>query len=159
MQIHDLPPNRPCRRRTWAVRLMVPFFPSSAETASGDADSCVVSLLDSESCARDATAMCIEEWQSSAHHLSSFNNQWYRKVHRAHARTSLAQNRSAQWCAGCHDPALLFSAVRWISLSRRLSDSEAANAGLACVACHCDYEPSRAHAAMVAMIIDLPGTA
>ena len=46
-------------------------------------------------------------WESSAHHLSSFNNPFYT----AAVDLLMAQEggrTKARWCAGCHDPVLLF---------------------------------------------------
>ena len=48
-----------------------------------------------------------EQWNSSAHHFSSFNNQWYRKS--IEYMQDVIGVQPSKWCAGCHDPALLFS--------------------------------------------------
>ena len=54
-----------------------PFFPSSAQTAHGGQIPANF-FMESEACQR-CHADIYREWQSSAHHFSSFNNQWYRK--------------------------------------------------------------------------------
>ena len=59
------------------------FFPSSAQVY-GKQKIPSKFFMESDSCKR-----CHEDiynqWFSSAHHFSSFNNQWYRKVDRVHA--------------------------------------------------------------------------
>src|SRR5258708_32532706 len=54
-----------------------PFFPSSAQVYGGEKIPSKF-FMESDSCKR-----CHEDiynqWNSSAHHFSSFNNQWYRK--------------------------------------------------------------------------------
>ena len=54
-----------------------PFFPSSADTSTGrliPADF----FMTSAACGRCHKDI-YDQWNSSAHHFSSFNNQWYRK--------------------------------------------------------------------------------
>jgi Flp pilus assembly protein TadD len=110
-----------------------PFFPSAVKTANGK----LIPedfFLESQTCGRvgcheDVTA----QWAASAHHLSSFNNQWYRKS--IEYMQDVAGLDRPQWCAGCHDHALLFSG----QMAQPVADfarSEAAQAGLACVSCH-----------------------
>ena len=110
-----------------------PFFPSAAETRYGDLIPGDF-FLDSKSCGRngchtDVTA----QWESSAHHFSSFNNQWYRKS--IEYMQEVAGTQAPQWCAGCHDHALLFSG----QMNRPVADfldTPEAQAGLGCVSCH-----------------------
>ena len=54
-----------------------PFFPSSADT---NVDRIIPAnfFMTSATCARCHTDI-YEQWKSSTHHFSSFNNQWYRK--------------------------------------------------------------------------------
>src|SRR4029078_11846021 len=54
-----------------------PFFPSAADT---NVHRTIPStfFMTSESCGRCHTDI-YEQWKSSMHHFSSFNNQWYRK--------------------------------------------------------------------------------
>ena len=110
-----------------------PFFPSAAETASGELIPGDF-FLDSQSCGRSGChGELVEQWQASAHHLSSFNNQWYRKS--IEYMQEVVGETPAKWCAGCHDPALLFSGKMEQPVDRFLGTEEA-HAGLGCVACH-----------------------
>ena len=43
------------------------------------------------------------------HHFSSFNNQWYRKS--IEYMQGTVGVKPSKWCAGCHDPALLYSGL------------------------------------------------
>ena len=54
-----------------------PFFPSSAQVYGGEKIPSQF-FMESESCKRCHEDM-YNQWYSSAHHFSSFNNQWYRK--------------------------------------------------------------------------------
>jgi hypothetical protein len=77
------------------------------------------------SCHPDVAA----EWEASAHHLSSFNNPYYRRSvdDFRHQRGAPA----SRFCAGCHDPVLLPEIAQPIDpLSR------AAQAGIVCLVCH-----------------------
>ena len=107
------------------------FFPSSSRTAAGQLiDSSF--FLGSESCAR-CHADVFEQWNESAHHFSSFNNQWYRKS--IEYMQDVAGQKPARWCAGCHDPAPLFSGMMEKPVREILHEPEA-QAGLGCTACH-----------------------
>ena len=108
-----------------------PFFPSASETASGDTIPAAF-FLGSKTCQRCHEDV-FNEWKSSAHHFSSFNNQWYRKS--IEYMQDVVGTTPPQWCAGCHDPALLFSG-RMKQPVEDFIETEAAHAGLACVACH-----------------------
>jgi len=74
-----------------------------------------------------------KQWNSSAHHFSSFNNQWYRKS--IEYMQDVAGVKSSKWCAGCHDPALLFSGM-FDTPIRQIENTPAAQAGLSCMMCH-----------------------
>ena len=54
------------------------FFPSSAETSTGKTVP-EDYFVDSAAC-KECHADIYREWESSAHHFSSFNNQWYRQA-------------------------------------------------------------------------------
>jgi tetratricopeptide (TPR) repeat protein len=108
-----------------------PFFPSSAQTKTGK----VVPedyFLDSATCQR-CHADIFKQWQSSAHHFSSFNNQWYRQaiVYMQDAN-GLQQSK---WCAGCHDAALFFPGHFNTPIKDRVL-TPPAQAGMGCVVCH-----------------------
>src|SRR6185295_2544714 len=82
-----------------------PFFPSSANTN-------VNGIIPAEffqtsqmcgRCHRDI----YEQWNSSMHHFSSFNNQWYRKS--IEYMQDTIGTKPSKWCAGCHDHAVFFN--------------------------------------------------
>jgi Flp pilus assembly protein TadD len=108
-----------------------PFFPSSAQTAHGGQIPANY-FTESESCQR-CHADIYEEWQSSAHHFSSFNNAWYRKS--IEYMQDTVGVPPSKWCAGCHDPALLFSGM-FDRPIREVEDTRAGQAGLGCMMCH-----------------------
>jgi tetratricopeptide (TPR) repeat protein len=108
-----------------------PFFPSSAETSRGGTIPSKF-FMGSQACQRCHPDI-YEQWSSSAHRFSSFNNQWYRKS--IEYMQDVAGVRPSKWCAGCHDPALLFSGM-FDTPVRELIDKPEAHAGLGCVMCH-----------------------
>jgi Flp pilus assembly protein TadD len=108
-----------------------PFFPSSAQTRHGGLIPAKF-FMESDSC-QGCHADIYEQWQSSAHRFSSFNNQWYRKS--IEYMQDVAGVRSSKWCAGCHDPALLFSGQFDTPIKDRINTPQA-HAGLGCVMCH-----------------------
>ena len=77
------------------------FFPSSAQTTDGNYIPSSY-FLQSQACER-CHADIYKQWQSSAHHFSSFNNQWYRKS--IEYMQEVDGVKPSKWCAGCHDPA------------------------------------------------------
>src|SRR5260370_16750842 len=83
------------------------FFPSSAQPKNGGTIPAKY-FMQSEACERCHKDI-YSQWYGSAHHFSSFNNQWYRKS--IEYMQEVAGVRSSKWCAGCHDPALLFSGM------------------------------------------------
>ncbi len=109
------------------------FFPASVETETGDLIHTDF-FLTSETCAAKGCHPDIyRQWNESAHHFSSFNNQWYRK-----AITYMQEVNGIQpskWCGGCHDPAILLNGVMDKPIRENLH-TPAAQAGLACTACH-----------------------
>ncbi|MCZ6727298.1 MAG: tetratricopeptide repeat protein [Acidobacteria bacterium] len=110
-----------------------PFFPSSVRTThGGTVDSKV--YMGSESCSRSGCHPNIyEQWNSSAHHFSSFNNQWYRKS--IEYMQEVAGIQASKWCGGCHDPAILQSGMMDRPIEEIVHTREA-QAGLSCTACH-----------------------
>ena len=50
-------------------------------------------------------------------------------------RTCSTRRKPSQWCAGCHDHAMLFSG-RWKKPVREQIDTPEAQAGLGCISCH-----------------------
>ena len=108
-----------------------PFAPSSADTNTGGlipADF----FLTSEACGRCHSDI-YDQWNSSAHHFSSFNNQWYRRS--IEYMQDVVGTRPSKWCAGCHDHAVFFNG-RFDRPIREQIDTPEAQAGLACTSCH-----------------------
>jgi Tfp pilus assembly protein PilF len=108
-----------------------PFFPSSAQTAHGGQIPANY-FTESDSCQR-CHADIYKEWQGSAHHFSSFNNAWYRKSIE-YMQDTVGVGPS-KWCAGCHDPALLYSGM-FNRPIREVENTPAGQAGLGCMMCH-----------------------
>jgi Flp pilus assembly protein TadD len=108
-----------------------PFFPSSAETNVGGLIPANF-FLTSKSCGRCHPDI-YAQWNSSAHHFSSFNNQWYRKS--IEYMQDVVGTRPSKWCAGCHDHAVFFNG-RFDRKIRGQIDTPEAQAGLACTSCH-----------------------
>ena len=108
-----------------------PFFPSSAET---DVGGTIPSnfFMTAEECGRCHKDI-YEQWSSSAHRFSSFNNQWYRKA--VEYMQDTVGTEPSKWCAGCHDHALLFNG-RFDTPAREQIDTPEAQAGLTCASCH-----------------------
>ena len=112
------------------------FAPSLARTASGG-------HIDPEHLMRDAEcAACHPDahagWQHSAHRFASFNNPAYAFSVRETRAKLLARDghvEAARFCAGCHDPAPLFSG-RFDDPSFDDVGDPTAMAGIGCVACH-----------------------
>jgi len=107
------------------------FFPSSAQTKHGGNIPSQY-FMKSEACQR-CHADIYNQWNSSMHHFSSFNNQWYRKS--VEYMQEVAGVRSSKWCAGCHDPALLYSGL-FDTPIKQIVDRPEARAGLGCLMCH-----------------------
>ncbi|HKY32616.1 MAG TPA: tetratricopeptide repeat protein [Candidatus Polarisedimenticolia bacterium] len=111
-----------------------PFFPSSNETV-GNKLLPSDFFLDSRSacgnktCHPDITA----QWESSMHHFSSFNNQWYRKS--IEYMQDTIGTKPSKWCGGCHDMAILLTG-RMDTPIREQIDTPEAQAGIGCLVCH-----------------------
>ncbi len=108
-----------------------PFFPSSSETNTGGVIPATF-FMTSESCGRCHTEI-YNEWQSSAHHFSSFNNQWYRKS--IEYMQDVVGTKPSKWCAGCHDHAVFFNGRFDRPIKEQIETPEA-QAGLGCTSCH-----------------------
>ena len=110
-----------------------PFFPSSANT---DVNRTIPSafFMKPESCATKGCHPDIyKQWSSSAHHFSSFNNQWYRKS--IEYMQDVVGTRPSKWCAGCHDHAVFFNGMMDTPIKEQIHKPEA-QAGLTCTSCH-----------------------
>ncbi|MGB8060647.1 MAG: tetratricopeptide repeat protein [Candidatus Sulfotelmatobacter sp.] len=108
-----------------------PFFPSSAQVY-GKQKIPSKFFMESDSCKR-----CHEDiynqWFSSAHHFSSFNNQWYRKA--VEYMQDTVGTQPSKWCGGCHDPAVLYAGLMDTPIKQIVHRPEA-QAGLGCMMCH-----------------------
>ncbi|MDH3297918.1 MAG: tetratricopeptide repeat protein, partial [Gemmatimonadota bacterium] len=151
-----------------------PFYPSPARTSAGGvvasrailgnsppdpasvrsevrrAGAYTASGIGSETCVRCHPDV-VEQWASSAHRYSSFNNpfyeaaidvlregnresNWWLEVHRQTTGSSASVGvLKSRWCGACHDPALLFTGGLDADVDR---SSVEAQAGLTCLACH-----------------------
>src|SRR5438874_1435174 len=107
------------------------FFPSSAQTTDGKLIPAKY-FMESQACQRCHKDV-YEQWNSSAHHFSSFNNQWYRKS--IEYMQDVVGTRPSKWCGGCHDPSVLYSGMMDTPIKQMVHTPEA-NAGLGCLMCH-----------------------
>jgi Flp pilus assembly protein TadD len=107
------------------------FFPSSAQVY-GKQKIPSKFFMESDSCRR-----CHEDiynqWNSSAHHFSSFNNQWYRKS--IEYMQDTVGTKPSKWCGGCHDPAVLYAGLMDTPIKQIVHRPES-QAGLGCMMCH-----------------------
>jgi tetratricopeptide (TPR) repeat protein len=141
-----------------AVSPVSPFFPSAATTGSGgvigsmlvDAqgratpdDSLTAEVrqygfvrdapIGAEACVRCHQDV-VAQWEASAHRFSSFNNPFYEaSVDDLRGADAGNGQVKSKWCAGCHDPALLFTGRLEGPFDR---GEREAQAGLTCMACH-----------------------
>jgi tetratricopeptide (TPR) repeat protein len=108
-----------------------PFFPSSAQVY-GHQKIPSKFFMESDSCKRCHQDI-YNEWFSSAHHFSSFNNQWYRKS--IEYMQDTIGTKPSKWCGGCHDPAVLYAGMMDTPIKQIVHRPEA-QAGLGCMMCH-----------------------
>ena len=108
-----------------------PFFPSSAQIYGGQKIPSKF-FMESDSCKRCHQDI-YNQWYSSVHHFSSFNNQWYRKS--IEYMQDTIGTRSSKWCGGCHDPAVLYAGKMDRPIKEFVHAPEA-QAGLGCMMCH-----------------------
>ena len=108
-----------------------PFFPSSANT---NVNGIIPAnfFMTSATCARCHKDI-YDQWNASAHHFSSFNNQWYRKS--IEYMQDVVGTKPSKWCAGCHDHAVFFNGRFDRPIKEQIETPEA-QAGLACTSCH-----------------------
>jgi tetratricopeptide (TPR) repeat protein len=107
------------------------FFPSSAQVA-GNRKIPAKFFMESDACARCHQDI-YNQWQKSAHHFSSFNNQWYRKS--IEYMQDVRGTKPSKWCGGCHDPAVLYSGLMDTPIKQIIHRPES-QAGLGCMMCH-----------------------
>ena len=108
-----------------------PFFPSGANTSDGKIVPSAF-FMESKKCGACHKDI-YEQWNSSAHHFSSFNNQFYRKS--IEYMQSVVGTKPSKWCAGCHDHAVFFNG-RFDRPMKEQIDTPEAQAGLSCMSCH-----------------------
>jgi len=108
-----------------------PFFPSSAQVYGGEKIPSQF-FMESDSCKRCHQDI-YNQWNSSAHHFSSFNNQWYRKA--IEYMQDTIGTKPSKWCGGCHDPAVLYAGKMDTPIKTFVHAPEA-QAGLGCMMCH-----------------------
>jgi tetratricopeptide (TPR) repeat protein len=106
--------------------------PSSAQTADGKTIPAEF-FLNSESC-KTCHADIYAQWQSSMHHMASFNNQWYRKA--IEYMQDTIGVKPSLWCGGCHDHALVFTDIMQRYPIREIEHTPEGQAGLGCMSCH-----------------------
>ena len=125
------PPDAPASMNGEGDGPKGPFFPSSAQVYGGQKIPSKF-FMESDSCKR-CHADIYREWYSSAHHYSSFNNQWYRKS--IEYMQDVVGTQPSKWCGGCHDPAVLYSGMMDTPI-RQIVHTPQAQAGLGCMMCH-----------------------
>ncbi len=108
-----------------------PFFPSGANTSNGRLVPSAF-FMESKKCG-ECHKDIYEQWNSSAHHFASFNNQFYRKS--IEYMQSVVGTQPSKWCAGCHDHAVFFNG-RFDRPIKEQIDTPEARAGLSCMSCH-----------------------
>src|SRR5258708_35924416 len=106
------------------------FFPSSGQPKHGGNIPSKY-FMQSDACRR-CHADIYKQWDSSMHHFSSFNNQWYRKSSE-NMQEDAGVRSSIRW-AGSHEPTQLYSGL-FRKPAKQINDRPQAHAGLASVAC------------------------
>jgi tetratricopeptide (TPR) repeat protein len=125
------PSDVPLRMEEEGAGPSSPFFPSSANTNVNGVIPANF-FMTSATCGRCHKDI-YDQWNSSAHHFSSFNNQWYRKS--IEYMQDVVGTTPSKWCAGCHDHAVFFNG-RFDRPIKDQIDTPEAQAGLACTSCH-----------------------
>jgi len=108
------------------------MFPSAATTTDGKPITSEF-FMDSESC-KKCHADIYDQWNSSMHHMASFNNQWYRKS--IEYMQDTIGVKASLWCGGCHDHALIVAGKMQKQHIRKIVDTPEAQNGLGCMSCH-----------------------
>ncbi len=125
------PDNVPLNMENEGAGPHSPFFPSSAETNVGGTIPSTF-FMTAKDCARCHKEI-YDQWNSSAHHFGSFNNQWYRKS--IEYMQDVVGTQPSKWCAGCHDHAVFFNGRFDRPIKEQIDTPEAQN-GLSCTSCH-----------------------
>jgi len=118
------------------------FFPARIVTKNelGDFDALkadvakygfdVSTPIGAETCSR-CHADIVKQWEASAHRFASFNNPFYRAAVEKFRKD--VNKKTSQWCAGCHDPAIMLAGNMTNDIQPLIPESQA---GLTCLACH-----------------------
>jgi tetratricopeptide (TPR) repeat protein len=107
------------------------FFPSLATSGAGGFTLTADDIKDVSTCAT-CHRQIVDDWKRSAHRHASMTNPFYRATVEDIRKRFPAED--TRWCAGCHDPALLFTGKM---VAKDLDfDSEDARVGLSCMSCH-----------------------
>lgn len=115
------------------------FAPTNATSGAGGLALTAEDIRDVANCAT-CHRRITDEWRRSAHRHSSMTNPFY-KATILDMRERFPKS-DTRWCAGCHDPALLFTKDPKGGPGSQMSsegldfDSDDARTGLTCVACH-----------------------
>ena len=121
------------------------FFPASVQSV-GNQFFPSEYFMDSKGCgAKGCHEDIYNQWNSSAHHIASFNNQWYRKS--VEYTQEVAGVKASKWCGGCHDMAVLLTEDPKNAGHSRFDTPIAAHdfpaekypeshSGIGCAACH-----------------------
>lgn len=109
-----------------------PFWPSPANT---NVNKTIPSnfFMDSKLCG-ECHKDIYEQWNSSMHHVASFNNQYYRRSIEF-MQEKQGSTQPSKWCAGCHDHAVFFNGKWETPMKEQVHTPEAQN-GLGCLSCH-----------------------
>lgn len=86
--------------------------------------------IGADSC-RECHPDVVAQWEASAHRFASFNNPFYTSAVVLTRETHGRQR--TQWCAGCHDPALLFPGTLMEAFDETGNEAQT---GISCTTCH-----------------------
>lgn len=86
--------------------------------------------LGAQSCSRCHEDI-VNQWATSAHRFSSFNNPFYRKS--VELTREKIDKKASQFCGGCHDPAVMLAGNMVKEIDPLTPESQA---GLTCLGCH-----------------------
>ncbi len=128
------PPSPPATPFEEGAGATSPFFPSSNELVGTDLMPSDFFLDSQRACGNKGCHPDITtQWESSMHHFSSFNNQWYRKS--IEYMQDVVGTKPSKWCGGCHDMAVLLTG-RMDQPIREQIDTPQSQAGIGCLVCH-----------------------
>ena len=107
--------------------------PSFARSKGGHGDR----LAEVDACT-ECHAEQVSQWRDSMHALASFNNPFYRKAFDDF--DAQAGREKTRFCAGCHDPAVMFDT----GIEAEIEPSQPnAHAGVTCGVCHGAVDATR----------------